>query len=105
MGVTQNIKAVVSDSISVSSHSRFLRLAKRKTGGGAMEGLFQRWVGQPVILQVTLGQLKISLRGKILEELRDTLLMRPQCGPDLEISKTKVLAIEETGLPFAERQA
>jgi len=68
-----------------------------------MEDLFQRWIGQPVVLQVTLGQLKISLRGKILQEHGDTLLMRPQCGPDLEISKTKLLAIEETRLPFAER--
>jgi hypothetical protein len=30
-----------------------------------------------------------------LKEHGETLLMRPQCGPDLEISKTKVLAIEE----------
>ena len=64
-----------------------------------MEGVFESWIGQPVVLQVTLGGLKLSLRGKVLKEGGETLLMRPQCGPDVQICKTKVLAIEEMGEP------
>ena len=60
-----------------------------------MEGVFASWIGQPVVLQVVLGQFKLSLRGKVLKEHGEMLLMRPDCGPDLTISKTKVLAIEE----------
>jgi len=60
-----------------------------------MEGVFQSWIGQPVVLQVALGGLKLSLRGKVLKEGAEALQMRPQCGPDVEISKTKILAIEE----------
>jgi hypothetical protein len=44
---------------------------------------------------VALGQFKLRLLGKVLKEQGETLLMRPQYGPDVEISKTKVLAIEE----------
>ena len=60
-----------------------------------MRGVFEPWIGLPVVLQVTLGQFKLRLLGKVLREQGETLLMRPQCGPDVEISKTKVLAIEE----------
>ena len=60
-----------------------------------MGGVFEPWIGQPVVLQVTIGPFKLRLLGKVLKEQQETLLMRPQCGPDLEISKTKVLAIEE----------
>jgi len=63
-----------------------------------MEGVFESWIGQPVILQVALGRLKLSFQGEVLRENGETLLMRPQYGPDVEISKTKVLAIEETGV-------
>ena len=61
-----------------------------------MQGVFESWIGQPAVLQVTLGWLKLSLRGKVLKESGETLLVRPQCGPDVEIAKTKVLAIEES---------
>lgn len=64
-----------------------------------MDGVFEPWIGQPAVLQVTLGQFKLSLRGKVLKEQEETLLLRPEWGPDLEISKTKVLAIEEMHLP------
>jgi hypothetical protein len=69
--------------------------------GGVMGGVFEPWIGQPVVLRVALGQFKLRLLGKVLREQGDTLLMRPQCGPDLEISKTKVLAIEERTYPRA----
>jgi hypothetical protein len=64
-----------------------------------MTRVFESWIGQPVVLRVALGQFKLRLLGKVLKEQDETLLMRPQCGPDLENSKTKVLAIEECGYP------
>jgi hypothetical protein len=70
-----------------------------------MEGVFESWIGQPVVIQVALGRFKLSLRGKVLKDHGETLLMRPQCGPDLEIFKTKVLAIEQMGVPFADGHA
>lgn len=60
-----------------------------------MEGVFEPWIGQSVVLQVILGQYKLSLRGKVLKDQGEKLLMRPECGPDLEIAKMKVLAVEE----------
>lgn len=64
-----------------------------------MEGVFEAWIGQPVVLHVLSGPFKLKLRGKVLKEQGETLLLRPQWGPDLEISKTEVLAIEEMGVP------
>jgi hypothetical protein len=61
---------------------------------------FEPWIGQPVVLRLTLGQVKLSIQGMVLKEQAETLLMRPQYGPDLEICKTKVLAIEEVRLSF-----
>lgn len=60
-----------------------------------MGSVFEPWIGQQVVLHVALGQFKLRLLGKVLKEEGETLLMRPQCGPDVEISKTKVLAVEE----------
>jgi len=60
-----------------------------------MESVFESWIGQPVIVRVAVGPCNWSLRGKVLKEQGETLLMRPQCGPDIEISKSNVLAIEE----------
>lgn len=60
-----------------------------------MKGVFEPWIGQPVVLQMTLGGFRLSLRGKVLKEQEETLLVRPHCGPDLEVFKMRVLAIEE----------
>jgi hypothetical protein len=62
-----------------------------------MRNAFESWMGQPVIVRLAWGHVKLSLCGMVLKEETDTLLMRPHSGPDLEICKTKVLAIEEIG--------
>lgn len=63
--------------------------------------MFESWMGQPVLVQFALGQLKLRLSGQVLREDEETLLMRPECGPDFKIAKTAVLAIEEMDVPFA----
>ena len=60
-----------------------------------MQGAFESWIGQEVIVQVALGQIRVRLRGMLLKERTGTLLMRPAVGSDIEIPKTTVLAIEE----------
>ena len=62
-----------------------------------MESAFASWIGQRVIVRLALGNTRLSLRGIVLEEQADSLLMRAQYGPDLRICKTTVLAIEEGG--------
>jgi hypothetical protein len=66
-------------------------------GGVKMESAFESWIGQAVVVQLTLGQIKLSLRGTLLKDKSETLLVRPEAGSDVEIPKTKVLAIEESG--------
>ena len=64
-------------------------------GGGDMEAVFESWTGQPVIMRLSVGCIRLSLRGTVLKERAETLLLRPDNGPDLEINKSAVLAIEE----------
>lgn len=70
-----------------------------------MQDVFQCWVGQIVVVQLAFGPAKASLRGMFLRDQGKTVLMRPETGPDIEIAKTCVLAIEEVkrrspGLPL-----
>src|SRR5262249_23741671 len=69
--------------------------SERTTWGRRMQGAFESWIGQEVVVQVALGQIRIRLRGMLLKERTGTLLMRPAVGSDIEIPKTTVLAIEE----------
>src|SRR5258708_1564350 len=66
--------------------------------GGGMHSAFARWIGQPVILQVALGDIKVPLRGKLLKEGGDTLRMRIGDGWDVDIYKTMVMAVEEDAM-------
>jgi hypothetical protein len=59
-----------------------------------MRDAFESWIGQEVVVQLGLGLIKVSLRGTLLRNLTETLLMKPEVGPDIEIAKTKILAIE-----------
>jgi len=61
-----------------------------------MGSIFESWVGRPVVVQLGLGRIKLSVRGTFLEDRDETLLVRPEAGSDVEIPKTKVLAIEES---------
>lgn len=60
-----------------------------------MERTFEPWVGQAVVVQLALGRVKLSVRGTLLKDRGETLLVTPEVGCDVEIPKTTVLAIEE----------
>jgi hypothetical protein len=63
-----------------------------------MEGAYATWVGQAVVLQLALGDIKVPLRGKLLKEAGDTVRMRVGDGWDIDIYKTMILAVEQDGM-------
>ena len=63
-----------------------------------MDGTFKAWIGQPVVLQLALGEIKVPLRGKILKEGGETLRMRIGEGWDVDIYKAMILAVEEDAM-------
>jgi len=62
-----------------------------------MQSAFESWVGQHVLVRLTFGKTKLSLRGVLLKDRTETLLMGPEFGSELEIPKKMILAIEEVG--------
>jgi hypothetical protein len=65
--------------------------------GERMNSAFEPWIGQAVVVQLTLGRIRVSLRGTLLKDESEILLVRPDAGSDVEIPKANVLAIEEAG--------
>ena len=60
-----------------------------------MASAFKAWIGQPVVLQVALGDIKVPLRGKLVKDGSDTVRMRIGEGWDVDIYKTMIVAVEE----------
>ena len=60
-----------------------------------MDSAFKAWIGQPVVLQLALGEIKVPLRGRILKEGGETLRMRIGEGWDVDIYKAMILTVEE----------
>lgn len=63
-----------------------------------MDSAFAPWIGQRVILQVALGDIKVPLRGKLLKDSGETLRMRVGQGWDVDIYKAMVVAVEEDAM-------
>jgi hypothetical protein len=53
------------------------------------------WLGQSVVLQVALGDIKVPLRGKLLKENGETVRMRIGEGWDVDIYKAMITGVEE----------
>src|SRR5271163_835905 len=66
--------------------------------GGAMDSVYNTWIGQSVVLQVVLGDMKVPLRGKLLKDGGETLRMRIGDGWDVDIYKAMILAVEEDAM-------
>lgn len=62
-----------------------------------MNSVYGAWLGQPVVLQVSVGDLKVPLRGKLLGESKDALRVRIGDGDgwDVDIFKTMIMAVEQ----------
>jgi hypothetical protein len=63
-----------------------------------MEIGYTAWVGQSVVLQVALGDIKVPLRGKLLKEGGETVRMRIGEGWDVDIYKAMILAVEQDAM-------
>jgi hypothetical protein len=63
-----------------------------------MDGAFKAWIGQPVVLQLALGDIKVPLRGKLLKDGAETVRMRIGDGWDVDIYKAMIVAVEEDSM-------
>ena len=61
----------------------------------AMQGGYSLWMGQPVVLQVAAGEMRVPLRGVIVGESDDAVRFRIGDGWDVDIYKNMVLAVRE----------
>ena len=68
--------------------------------GEGMDTAYASWIGQPVVLQVALGDIKVPLRGKLLRDAGETVRMRVGDGWDIDIYKAMILAVEEDAMAF-----
>jgi hypothetical protein len=59
-----------------------------------MEGGYEVWMGQPVILRVVAGSLRVPLRGRLLSETNDIVRLRIADSWDVDIFKTMVVGVE-----------
>ncbi len=60
-----------------------------------MPSAYSNWMGQPVVLQVAAGDLKVPLRGTIIGESDVAVRFRVGEGWDVDIYKAMILAVEE----------
>ncbi len=63
-----------------------------------MKSAFKPWVGQSVILQVALGDIKVPLRGMLLRDGIESVRMRIGEGYDVDIYKEMIMAVEQDAL-------
>jgi hypothetical protein len=59
-----------------------------------MENAYKAWVGQSVLLQVALGDIKVPLRGMLLKNGSETIRMRIGEGWDVDIYKSMIMTVE-----------
>ena|SRR5713226_4432072 len=78
--------------------ARFCFTAGCNSEGDRMDSTYSTWIGQPVVLHVALGELRVPVRGKLLRDGGETLRMRIGEGWDVDIYKTMVLAVEEDAM-------
>lgn len=63
-----------------------------------MDSAYKPWIGQAVVLQVALGEIKVPVRGRVLKDGGETLRMRIGDGWDVDIYKAMILAVEEDAM-------
>jgi hypothetical protein len=63
-----------------------------------MENAYKAWVGQSVLLQVALGDIKVPLRGTLLKDGNETIRMRIGEGWDVDIYKSMIMTVERDSM-------
>ncbi|HEV2299395.1 MAG TPA: hypothetical protein VGR72_12865 [Candidatus Acidoferrales bacterium] len=59
-----------------------------------MEGGYTVWMGQPVVLQIVAGNLRVPLRGRLVSETNDVLRLRIADSWDVDIFKSMVVSVD-----------
>ena len=62
--------------------------------GDFMEGGYAAWMGQPVVLRVVAGNMRVPLRGRLLSETNEIVRLRIADSWDVDIFKSMVVAVE-----------
>jgi hypothetical protein len=63
-----------------------------------MENAYKAWVGQSVLLQVALGDIKVPVRGTLLKDGSETIRMRIGEGWDVDIYKSMIMTVERDSM-------
>jgi hypothetical protein len=82
--------------LAASDPSATIKLLKQAsfTEGDDMEGGYAIWMGQPVILRVVAGNLRVPLRGRLVSETTEVVRLRIADSWDVDIFKSMVLGVE-----------
>jgi hypothetical protein len=67
----------------------------RSEGVSKVPSVYESWMGQSVVLQVSTGDLRVPLRGVIVGESDGAVRFRIGDGWDIDIYKPMILAVEE----------
>jgi hypothetical protein len=63
-----------------------------------MKSVYRPWIGQSVVLQVALGDIRVPLRGTLLKDGDLTVRMRIGEGWDVDIYKEMIMGVEQDSL-------
>lgn len=63
-------------------------------GWTRMEGAYAIWMGQPVVLRVVAGSIRVPLRGRLMSETKDAVKLRIDESWDVDIFKSMILGVE-----------
>lgn len=59
-----------------------------------MEAGYTVWMGQPVVLNIVAGNMRVPLRGRLVSETDDVLRLRIADSWDVDIFKSMVVSVE-----------
>jgi hypothetical protein len=59
-----------------------------------MEGGYAAFMGQPVVLRVVAGNLRVPLRGRLMSETNEIVRLRIADSWDVDIFKSMVVGVE-----------
>lgn len=59
-----------------------------------MDGGYSVWIGQPVVLRVLAGNIRVPLRGRLVSETKDAVRLRIDESWDVDIFKSMILGVE-----------
>lgn len=59
-----------------------------------MAGGYAVWMGQPVVLRVIAGNMRVPLRGRLISETNEILRLRIADSWEVDIFKSMVLGVE-----------